>query len=58
MKKLVSERLARLNDQQRQAVTTVGKNIIISASAGTGKTFVLINRLIHRMLPEKMPSMM
>lgn len=54
MKKLVTERLSKLNAQQRDAVTTVGKNIIISASAGTGKTFVLINRLIHRMLTENL----
>lgn len=39
-----------LNVNQQKAVDTTGKNIIVSASAGTGKTTVLINRLIKMMV--------
>jgi len=35
---------------QRKAVDDTGKNILISASAGTGKSFVLVNRLLKRII--------
>ena len=34
--------------QQLEAITTVDKNIIVSASAGAGKTTVLVNRILKR----------
>ena len=39
-----------LKDDQFKAVNTNDKNILISASAGTGKSFVLVNRLLKRIL--------
>lgn len=44
--------MANLNANQEKAVKTTGKNIIVSASAGTGKTTVLINRLIKMMVED------
>lgn len=35
------------NEQQKKAIYTMDKNILISASAGSGKTTVLIARLLH-----------
>ncbi|MBQ1522564.1 MAG: UvrD-helicase domain-containing protein, partial [Erysipelotrichaceae bacterium] len=35
---------------QRKAVDDTGRNILISASAGTGKSFVLVNRLLKRII--------
>ena len=43
----------RLTDGQRDAVFTRDKNIIVSAAAGSGKTMVLVNRVISMMLEEK-----
>lgn len=37
------------NPNQDKAINTLGKNVLVSASAGAGKTTVLINRLIKRM---------
>ncbi|MFV0380815.1 MAG: UvrD-helicase domain-containing protein [Breznakia sp.] len=37
------------NDSQKRAIKTKDKNILISASAGAGKTTVLIARLMHLM---------
>lgn len=37
------------NLNQEKAINTLGKNVLVSASAGAGKTTVLINRLIKRM---------
>ncbi len=42
----------RLNQSQKIAANTDGKNIIVSASAGTGKTTLLIERII-RLITEK-----
>jgi ATP-dependent helicase/nuclease subunit A len=36
-----------LTKAQKQAVNTVGKNICVSAGAGTGKTRVLVERFLH-----------
>lgn len=35
------------NDEQWQAIHTVGSNILVSASAGSGKTKVLIERILY-----------
>ena len=40
------------NPQQVQAVNSIGKNIIVSASAGAGKTATLISRLMKRILTD------
>lgn len=37
------------NPNQELAINALGKNVLVSASAGAGKTTVLINRLIKRM---------
>ncbi|CAM3702064.1 exodeoxyribonuclease V subunit beta [Erysipelothrix urinaevulpis] len=42
--------MATFNPQQQQAINELGKNIIVSASAGAGKTTVLIARLMKRIL--------
>lgn len=36
-----------LTEVQKRAVQTVGKNILVSAGAGTGKTRVLVERILH-----------
>lgn len=35
-------------EEQRQAIHTTGSNLLISASAGSGKTMVLVNRIIEK----------
>ena len=40
------------NQQQLQAIQTVDKNILVSASAGAGKTTVLVARLMKRILED------
>ncbi len=42
-----------LDKNQTKAVQTVGTNILVSASAGAGKTGVLVSRLIKRCLVDK-----
>lgn len=42
--------LMKWNEEQNQAINSVGKNILVSASAGAGKTAVLVERLIKRCL--------
>lgn len=41
-----------LTDEQQQAITAQGK-IVVSASAGSGKTFVMINRIVNLILSEQ-----
>ncbi len=41
------ETMMQLSDAQRLAVETVGKNVCVSAGAGSGKTRVLVERFIH-----------
>lgn len=43
------------NNEQQLAIYTKNKNILISASAGAGKTAVLIARLMHLIKDEKVP---
>lgn len=42
-------------DDQKKAIESRGKNIIVSAAAGSGKTRVLVDRLVSIMLEEKIP---
>ena len=42
-----------LTDEQRDAIYTRNKNIIVSAAAGSGKTKVLVDRVVALMLEEK-----
>lgn len=37
----------KLTDAQREAVATTGKNLCVSAGAGTGKTHVLVERFLY-----------
>ena len=42
-----------LSFEQDQAINLKDKNIIISAQAGAGKTFVLVSRIIRKIIEEK-----
>lgn len=42
-------------DDQKKAIETRGKNIIVSAAAGSGKTRVLVDRVISLIIEEKIP---
>ncbi|MGI6030732.1 MAG: helicase-exonuclease AddAB subunit AddA [Eubacteriales bacterium] len=44
-----------LSPQQRQGVGLRGGNILVSAAAGSGKTFVLVERIVSRLLDEQDP---
>ncbi|MCR5795352.1 MAG: UvrD-helicase domain-containing protein [Solobacterium sp.] len=44
-----------LDTEQNRAVNAVGRNILVSASAGAGKTGVLISRLIKRCVNDRIP---
>lgn len=41
---------------RRQAVTTFDRNVVVIAGAGTGKTTLLVNRLIHTLMREPQPA--
>ena len=41
-----------ITENQERAITATGKNILVSASAGAGKTFVMIERII-KLITEK-----
>lgn len=41
--------------QQEEAIYSLGKNIVVSASAGAGKTRVLISRLLKRCIQDRIP---
>ena len=42
----------KLHPKQEEAVLALGQNVIVSASAGAGKTSVLIQRLMKRILQD------
>jgi ATP-dependent helicase/nuclease subunit A len=42
-----------LTEVQKKAVQTIGKNILVSAGAGTGKTRVLVERILHLLRTQK-----
>ncbi|MCI8335701.1 MAG: helicase-exonuclease AddAB subunit AddA [Peptococcaceae bacterium] len=41
--------------EQQEAITARGQNLLVSAGAGSGKTAVLVERIIRRVLDEKNP---
>lgn len=43
----------KLSDGQRCAIDTKNKNILVSAAAGSGKTFVLTQRVLNRIINDK-----
>ena len=45
-----------LTKEQEQAVTFRGGNLLVSAAAGSGKTRVLVERLIHYILDPVAPA--
>ena len=45
--------MPKLNEAQRDAVNSCGTNILVNASAGGGKTTVLISRLMKRIIEDK-----
>jgi ATP-dependent helicase/nuclease subunit A len=42
-------------DARREAETTFDRNVVVVAGAGTGKTTLLVNRLIHLLMRERQP---
>lgn len=44
-----------LNDNQKKAIQSDNPRILVSASAGTGKTFVMVERVINLILTKKIP---
>ena len=40
--------------EQLQAIEDMGSNILVAAAAGSGKTAVLVERIIHKIINEKM----
>ncbi len=49
-----SEKLS-LTEEQKTAIEFKGKNMLVSAAAGSGKTFVLVERVIRRILSKEEP---
>lgn len=47
--KLLKAELAKLNEQQRQAVEAKERKVLVAASAGTGKTTVLASRVLNNL---------
>src|SRR3970282_733753 len=41
------------NDARKLAVSEQDKNIVVTAGAGTGKTTLLVNRMLHLLLGHK-----
>ena len=39
--------------EQEQAIYEKGKNTLVAAAAGSGKTAVLVERMIHKIIDEK-----
>ena len=42
-------------DDQQQVIDSRDKNMLVSAAAGSGKTAVLVERIIQRILDEEKP---
>src|SRR6476659_1877842 len=42
-------------DARRAAETTFDRNVVVVAGAGTGKTTLLVNRLVHLLMREPQP---
>ena len=45
----------RLTEEQKIAVEFEGNNLLVSAAAGSGKTFVLVERIIRKVLSKHEP---
>ena len=43
----------KFNNEQLEAINTIDTNILVSASAGAGKTSVLVQRLLKRCIKDK-----
>lgn len=43
------------SEAQKEAIDSVGKNIVVSASAGSGKTAVLTARMVKRIAQDRIP---
>jgi len=43
-------------EEQRQVIELRGKNLLVSAAAGSGKTAVLVERIIGRILDQENPA--
>ena len=43
-------------DQQKQAINTCGKTLLVSAAAGSGKTATLTERIVTKLTAEKNPA--
>lgn len=55
-KKTLSEILEGKNPEQQQGISTIEGPILITASAGSGKTTVLIDRISHMLIKDISPS--
>lgn len=42
-------------EEQQQVIDSRGENLLVSAAAGSGKTAVLVERILQRILDEKEP---
>lgn len=42
-------------EERRRAVTTFDKNVVVTAGAGTGKTTLLVDRVVHLLMREPSP---
>ncbi len=52
----INQRLARLNPQQREAVTAPDGPLLVTAGAGSGKTAVLVNRIAWLIGVRRVPA--
>lgn len=48
MKQMTNMKKPKYTPQQESAIKEAGQNILVSASAGSGKTMVLVERLMHK----------
>ena len=51
----MEKNVVKWTDEQKRVLDSEGKNLIVSASAGSGKTTVMIEKIIRLMLEKKVP---